>query len=152
MKRYIAALLLLLPASAFAQASQSNWDNLKELAPGQQIKIVLNGAKAYKAEFQSVSDDAIVVRLAPGDQTFERQNILRVSTKGRSHRLRNALIGAGIGGGVVAAGLGACSGYREVVPCGGTGAGIGAGIGGAWGGVIGAVVPTGGWHDVYRAR
>ena len=157
MKRWFAALLLLLPASAFAQASQSNWDNLKELAPGQQIEIVLNDAKGYKAEFQSVSDDAIVVRLKTGDQTLERQTILRISTQGRSHRRRNVLIGlaAGTGAGIIVGvaspelGQGKCP-QGSCIDA-GTASLTGA-AGAAAGAVLGAAIPTGRWHDVYRAR
>ena len=53
-----------------AKSPQANWDNLKGLAPGDDIRIVLNDKKSYKAKFQSVSDEAIVVRLATGEQDF----------------------------------------------------------------------------------
>jgi hypothetical protein len=79
-------LLLLVPGFSIAKSSQDNWDNLKELAPGQRIRIVLNDAKSYTGQFQSVTDAGIVVRLASGDQAFERQSVLRVSTQGKSHR------------------------------------------------------------------
>jgi len=134
-----------------AKSTQANWDNLKGLTPGDDIRIVLNDKKSYRAKFQSVSDEAIVVRLATGDQAFERQSVLRVSTKGASHRTRNALIGAGVGAGVGAAGFGVCD-YREVIPCGGEGAAIGAVLIAPIGAVAGALVPTGRWHDVYRGR
>jgi hypothetical protein len=142
--------LLLVPAFALAQSAKDSWDNLKQLASGQQIQIVLNDAKSYSGQFQSVSDDGIVLRLGKDSQTFKRQSVLRVSTKGASHRARNALIGAGVGAGVGAAGFGACN-YREVIPCGGTGAASGAVILAPVGAVVGVVMPTGGWHDIYRA-
>jgi hypothetical protein len=153
MKRVTETLLvlLLIPGFGWAQTSQNNWDNLKRLAPGDDIRIVLNDKKSYKAKFQSVSDEAIVVRLATGDQAIERQSVLRVSTKGASHRTRNALIGAGVGAGVGAAGFGICD-YREVIPCGGEGAAIGAVFVAPFGAAAGALVPTGRWHDVYRGR
>jgi len=134
-----------------AKSPQANWDNLKGLAPGDAIRIVLNDKKSHKAKFQNVSDEAIVVRLATGDQAFERQSVLRVSTKGASHRARNALIGAGVGAGVGAAGFGVCD-YREVIPCGGEGAAIGAAFIAPIGAAVGALMPTGRWHDVYRGR
>jgi hypothetical protein len=159
MKRLIEAqlLLLLLPRFGLAQAAPNNWDNLKQLAPGQQIRVVLNDAKSYKAGFQSVTDDAIVVRLATGDQTFERQNVLRVSTQGNNHRRRNALIGlaVGMGAGIIVGvaspelGQGKCA-QGSCVDA-GTASLTGA-AGAAVGAVTGAVIPTGGWHDVYRAR
>ena len=133
------------------KSPQANWDNLKGLAPGADIRIVLNDKKSYKAKFLSVSDEAIVVRLATGDQAFERQSVFRVSTKGASHRARNALIGAGVGAGVGAAGFGVCD-YREVIPCGGEGAAIGTVLIAPIGAVAGALVPTGRWHDVYRGQ
>lgn len=159
MRRVIEAMLILLlvPGFNFAQSSQSNWDNLKQLAPGQPIWIVLNDAKSYKAEFQGVSSDAIVVCLATGDQTFEWQSVLRVSTQGRSHRRRNALLGLamGTGAGVIVGvaspelgqgkcSQGSCVDAGQVLALGVAGAAAGA--------VVGAVIPTGGWHDVYRAR
>ena len=148
MKRVIGTLLLLLMVTGFgsAQSSQNNWDNLKQLAPGQQIRIVLNDAKSYEAKFQSVTDDAVVVRLATGEQTFPRQSVLRVSTKHRSHRVRNALIGAGAG---VATALAVDAGCKDCTT--GTWAGDTVGLG-VLGALVGALVPTGRWHDVYRAR
>jgi hypothetical protein len=150
MKRVIETLLLLLmvPGLSLAQSSQNNWDNLKQLAPGQQIRIVLNDAKSYKAKFQSVTDDAIVVRLATGDQTFPRQSVLRVSRKRRPHRGRNALIGVALGvAAALATDAAACPDCTTGTWAGDT---IGLGVLGA---AVGALVPTGvGWHDVYRAR
>ena len=152
MRRVIEALLLLLmvPEFGWGQSSQNNWGNLKRLAPGDEIHIVLNDAKSYRANFQSVSDQAIVVRLATGEQTFTRKNVLRVSTKGQSHRLRNAVLGAAIGVGLgfaVATGTSRndseaqAIGYAVIPPF---MAAAGAGVG--------AFLPSGGWHDVYRAR
>ena len=140
--------------SAEPKSTQANWESLKSLAAGQQIRVVLNDAKSYNGQFQSVSDEGLVVRSGGGDQTFARPSILRVSTKGAPHRGRNALIGAGVGAGVGAAALGVCpqGGYREVIPCGGRGAAIGAALFAPMGAAVGAILPTGGWHDVYRVR
>ena len=115
---------------------------------------MLNDAKSYSGQFQSASDERLVVRSGGGDRTFARPSILRVSTEGASHRARNALIGAGVGAGVGAAAFGVCpqGGYREVIPCGGRGAAIGAVMFAPMGAAVGALMPTGGWHDVYRAR
>jgi hypothetical protein len=154
MKRVIETLLLLLmvPGFGWAEPSQSNWGNLKQVVPGQQIRIVLNDAKSYTGQFQSASDEGLVVSTGGTDQTFERQNVLRVSTKGASHRGRNALIGAGIGGGFGAAVGGASDPKQEVLPGGAVAAAALGVVFGATGAVVGAVIPTGRWHDVYRAR
>src|SRR5271157_4455254 len=79
------------------KSTQANWDNLKGLTPGDDIRIVLNDKKTYRAQFQSVSEESIVVRLGTGDQAFDRQSVLRVSTQGKSHRGRNAMIGLAVG-------------------------------------------------------
>jgi hypothetical protein len=54
-------------------------------------------AKSYRGTLQSVSDDGITIRTVSDEQTFLRANVLRVSIKGKGHRLRNTVIGAGIG-------------------------------------------------------
>ena len=158
MKGVIETLLpvLLVSALSFAESSQSRWNDIKQLAAGQQIRIVLNDAKSYEAKFQSVTDEAVVVRLATGERTFERQNVLRVSTRGKRHRGRNALIGLAFGasaGVIVAAaspelGTGKCA-QGSCVDA-GTISQLGI-VGGAVGAGVGAAIPTGGWRDVYRA-
>ncbi len=139
------------------KSTQANWESLKELANGQQIRVVLNDAKAYTGQLQAVSDEALVIRTGGGDQTFERQSILRVSSPGKSHRGRNALIGLAVGAGAgVAVGVaspelgqgkcaqGSCTNAASAALGGFVGAAVGTGLG--------AVLPTGGWHDVYRAQ
>ncbi len=136
------------------------WDNLKQLRPGQQIKVVLNDAKSFQGKFQSVSDEALVVRLATGEQNFMRQSILRVSSRGQSHRWRNAAIGAAVGAG---AGLGIGAAVDASSKCSPTaswcfnilpngGKEILTPLGGIIGAIVGVVVPSGGWREVYRAR
>jgi hypothetical protein len=147
----------LVPVFAFAQQARDSWDNLKGLATGQQIRVVLNDAKSYSGQFQRVSDEGLVIRTGGGEQAFERRNILRVSSQGKSHRGRNALIGLAVGVGAgVAVGVaspelgqgkcaqGSCINAESAALAGFAGAAIGTGLG--------AVLPTGGWHDVYRAR
>jgi hypothetical protein len=149
-------ILLLVPGLSLAKSAQNNWENLKELAPGQEIRIVLTDAKSYGGEFRGVSDGAITVRVAAGEQTFERKNVLRVSAIGPSHRLRNALIAAGAGVGV---GLGIGAAYaasqRREYPQNhyfeGYGLPLGAVFGGAGAGLA-AGLSKPGWYDVYRER
>ncbi len=132
------------------QADKANWDNLKQLVSGQEIWVVLNDAKSYRGRLQAVSDDAIVVRVAGGEQTFGRQNTLRVSVKRPGHRVRNAALG-GLAGAGVGAALGA-----NTIRFGGEGRAEnvlwGMALFGSIGAGVGAVLPKGGWRDVYRAR
>lgn len=132
-------------------ADKKNWDNLKQLAPHEQIQIVLNDLKAYRGEFQGVSDEAVVVRVATGDRTFARPDILRVSAKSKSRGHRNAWIGAGVGAGlgVVAVAMD-CRNDRP--GCSPEGVALGVPFGAGLGALVGALVPSGGWYAVYRAR
>jgi hypothetical protein len=137
--------------AAESKSTQANWENLKQLAAGQQIRVVLDDAKSYRAQFQRVSDEGLVVHAGGGEQTFERQKILRVSTKGASHRGPNAAIGASIGGaGGALIGANPSTAFSQVSRgrsmLFGMLSGIGVGI------AVGAAMPTGGWHDVYRVR
>jgi hypothetical protein len=96
-------------------ADFTNWNSLQKLAPGDEVRIVLRNRKSYQGEFHGLSDEAIVVRLDKDNRTFARQDVSLVSTKGKSHRLRNTLIGAaagagaGFGFGAAVDGAGNCS-------------------------------------------
>ena len=135
--------------------NQAAWDKLKQLSAGHQVQVVQNGAKSTTGNFRSVTDEAIVVGTASGEQTINRQSVLRVSSKGKGHRMRNALIGFGIGAGAgagIGAGLdGSCTGScNNWFP--NLGVEIFTPVGAIAGGIVGAVLPTGGWHEIYRAR
>jgi hypothetical protein len=141
------------------QAARASWDNLKSLTQGQEIRVVLNDAKSYQGEFRSWSDDGITLRQAAGAQTIARQDILRVSSGAQKHRMRNALIGAAVGAGAGLA-IGAAGDHNSCSTKSGVfgpcfpnlGKEVFTPLGALAGAVVGAVIPTGGWHDVYRAR
>ncbi len=140
--------------AADAQAANPAWDNLKTLSPGQEIRVVLKDAKSYQGDFQSLSDNGITLRQPGGDQTLARQDVLRVSSKGKKHRGRNALIGAAVGAGA-GIGIGEAldrQSQNTIVPLHRWGIAVGAPLGGLLGAGGGALLPTGGWHDLYRAR
>ncbi len=134
--------------AADPRVERSNWDNVKQLLPGEEIRVVLKDLKSHRGLVLTVSEDALVVRTAPGEQTFKREILLRVSSKGQSHRGRNATLGALIGGGAGAAIAASAPKYdrRFWVLI------VGLPLGSMVGAATGAVMPTGGWHEVYRAR
>jgi hypothetical protein len=53
-----------------AKSPQANWENLKQLAPGQQIRVVLNDAKTYTGQLHSVSDESSVIRMGGGEKNW----------------------------------------------------------------------------------
>jgi hypothetical protein len=108
---YVALLLPLLSLAAgrsLRAAEKSDWGNLKQVAPSQTIKVIATDGKSSQGNFQFVSDDALVLRLADGDRSFPRDTVQRVSINRNGHRGKHALLGAGIGA------LLPAGGWREI--------------------------------------
>ena len=151
MKRVSATLLLLLliPGFGLAQSSHDNWDNLKQLRPGQKIEVVDSSMKSLRGPFVSVSEEAITLQVGKSQESIERAKVVRVSVRDTSHRTRNMLLGSGILGGIALAAaavpLGASS--NEGNSCGVCVAVIAAGFGGGAG--LGAIP---GSRRVYRIK
>jgi len=149
------ALALLLAAAGFVFAqSKTDWASLNKLAAGEPIRVSMTDGKSYKGEFQSVSADSLVMVAASTQQSLAHAQVAKVSLKGESHRGRNTLIGLGVGAaGGLAIGAGAdaaCS--RDCFLGNNIGKAIFTPLGAIIGTIVGAVWPTGGWHDVYRAK
>ena len=146
----IFALVALAPLCG--QTGKSNWDNVKQLRTGEQIKIVLNDGKSRSGELESASDEGLVVFLSSSETKFMRAEVRRILVKGQSHRGRNTAIGAGLAAGV---GLGVGAFFdnqlRSWVQT-NRGLAIGPSVGGVVGAAIGAVAPTGRWREVYRVK
>jgi len=139
-------------AGAPSNQHHGNWDKVKQLSVGREVLVVENDAKSFQGKLKSVSDESITIGLTTGDETLAKGSILRVSWRGASHRWRNTGLGAGIGAGG-GAGIAAAAGN----PTGfgwsrGLNAAVGAVIGLVAGAAVGAALPTGGWHEVYRAH
>jgi len=151
MKRVIETLLLLLlvPGFSLAQSSQNNWDNLKQLRPGQKIEVVDSSMKTLKGAFVSFSDEAISLQAGKGEESVERAKVVRVSVRDNSHRVRNMLLGSGILGGIAVAATAVplMAGSNEGNSCPACAAATAAGFGG--GAALGAIP---GSRTVYRAK
>jgi hypothetical protein len=130
------------------QNSKGNWDNLRQLRPGQKIEVVDSSMKTLKGTFVSVSDEAISLQAGKNEQSVERAKVVRVSVRDTSHRTRNMLLGSGILGGIALAATAAplMSSSNEGTSCGWCAAAIGAGFGG--GAALGALP---GYHTISRA-
>jgi len=145
---YAVGLLPVLSLMAAGQAPISNWDSVKTVAPGTEVRVTSGNSKPVRGKLDNVTDNNLVISPGTGPQSFPRPEIRSVSVKKKGHRLRNTLIGMGAG---TAAGLGiggaAASGCKQLL-CGLAVPVYGA-IGFIAGTVTGLVLPTGGWRQVY---
>jgi hypothetical protein len=144
----VVSLISILSLAAAAQAPTSNWDAVKMIAPGTEIRVEAGNSKPVTGKLESVADDSLVIAQKTGTQSVARPEIHGVAVKKKGHRVRNTFIGLGAG---TAAGLGIgaaqASGCNELlcelaVPIYGL-AGLIAGT------VTGLVLPTGGWRQIY---
>lgn len=151
MRKTPLALVLLLLAPAFAQAQQSkdSWENLKQLRTGQKVEVVDTKMKTYSGKFASFTDEAITLQQGNSELTVQRAELVRVSVRDTSHRTRNMLLGAAIGGGIALAAtiVPLAVNSNEGSSCGACVAAIAAGFGG---GTALGMIP--GNRTIYRAQ
>ena len=146
-----------------SKAQLGSWDNLKSLMRGEETLVVTNDVKSHQGKFEFFSDSGITLRQEKGEQTLARKDVFRVSQMvGHDHATRNALIGMAVGA-TAGATIGLKHYYRPRNCTEGPEFSCGypnnlhllewltpvSGLGGA---IVGGFLPTGGWHDVYRAR
>ncbi len=134
------------------QPGKDSWDNLNRLQAGQKIKLVQMDLKSLKGQFLGFTDEMISLRIKKDEVAVPREDVLRVSLRGKGKRGKSALVGAGLG-----AVLGAISGAAvgaDFNEAGETGVSmlvftpIGAGVGAA----VGAAVPfILSYQTIYRA-
>jgi hypothetical protein len=74
-----------------------NWDALRGLKAGDAVKVVDTDGQQHKGTFRAVSADAISLETQKSEMSIERSRVRRVQIRSGSRRLRDALIGAGIG-------------------------------------------------------
>ena len=90
-------LIALLGAGLVPAASASHdWENVTKIKPGTRVEVVA-ADQAAKGEFIACSTESLTIRTGRGEQRFARPEVIRVVSLGRSRRLRNALIGGGVG-------------------------------------------------------
>jgi hypothetical protein len=130
---------------------QASWNNLSNLARGDDVKILANGS-AQRGAFQSLTGDIMVVHMPTGDQTFERQSVTQVLVKRDGHRGRHALIGLLVGttGGLGVGAVADAALHDNWFP--NFGKGLFTPAGAMVGATIGALLPGGGWKKIYEAR
>jgi hypothetical protein len=148
-----AAFLFVFALAAAAQSPVQSWQDVKALTAGTPVRISA-GSHTISGQLQQVTDDSIVVESGKAQQSFRRQDVMRVSVKKAAHRGRNALIGLG-GGAAIGAAVGAashkdCTGFCIFYTSRGQDAAIGAVVFAVIGTAIGALIPTGGWREIYK--
>jgi hypothetical protein len=142
-------------AAAERQATPSEkWARVTQVAPGTEIRVTLVGGRTIRGYLQKATADSVAVNATTSQEMLLRAEITRVQLRHESHRGRNALIGLGIGaGGGLAVGaavdLSRRGGSWDWFP--NAGKEVFTPLGAIIGTVVGAVIPTGGWHEVYRA-
>ena len=154
-------MILLLSVVAVGSAqTPSNWDNVKALAQGTQIRVA-EGTSAHGTSQSSVgtlghiTDNDLVLMQGTGNRSIPRAQIISLSIRKQRHGVRNALIGLGVG---TAAGIAIGAGIGEAQARGcqqflcGLSLPVDAAAGGAIGLVAGTITgifwPTG-WQKVY---
>ncbi len=147
--------ILLAAGVALAQTAHTDWANVKRLAAGEEIRVSMSDGKSFRGQLQSATDESLIMVAASSQQTLARPQITKIATKSASHRVRNTLIGLGLGAGAGLAG-GAVEDHSSCAGRCGFGNNLGkvifTPIGALVGTVVGLAWPTGGWHEVYRSK
>jgi hypothetical protein len=138
-------------ANTAAHAQAADWNPVKALTPGTQVRISAD-SRTLNGTIDRVTDQSLAVTSGSSQQTFDRQHVSVIWVKRGGHRKRNALIGlaAGTGAGL-GIGLAARSRSGQLQIVSNTAVAAAFTVAGALAGtVIGVVIPTGGWHEIYR--
>jgi hypothetical protein len=142
-------LFFLMPCVLHAQSKNDSWDTIRSLRVGEKIEVVEAGMKKHTGTFLMVSDESIQIREGSNEIGVRKENVARVSVLDKSHRLRNALIFAGVGAGA-GAGIGALAAGPHAFLGRGPAAALGGIIGVAVGAGLGAAIPS--HPTLYRAN
>ncbi len=79
------------------EPAEQPWENLKQLKVGDEIQVVQMNVKSLQGTFLGVSEEVISLRVKENEVALPRADVLRVSLREKSKRLRNTLIGLGAG-------------------------------------------------------
>jgi len=136
-----------------ADGREAAWSNLEQLRGGQKIQVVHKNLKSQEGEFLRFSEETISFRVKNDDVSVPRDEVLRITLREGHRRLRGALLGMLVGGGIgLAVGAAQDSKYDCSDPSSDycyhkiTGGVIGLGIGAAAGAAVPPRYPT-----IYRA-
>ncbi len=147
----LGALLILMATTVAAQADLANWNAVKALNTGTQVRVAA-GSRTVRGAIDRTTDDALIVTSGKGQETFNRQEVSVVSERKPGHRQRNALIGLAAGTGVgLGAGIASRSGPNQLhIVSNGAVVAVGVVVGAVVGTIVGVLIPTGGWREIYK--
>jgi hypothetical protein len=74
-----------------------SWDTLRGLKPGESIRVVDDGGHELRGAFAAATADSLTLRSGGGEHAIEKSKIRVVKVRSSSRRLRNLLIGVGVG-------------------------------------------------------
>jgi hypothetical protein len=101
---------LLAGASTALHAQADPWDGVRQLRPGQKIRVTDLEGHVRRGKVVSASQEALVLHQDGSDHTIARDQIAQVRVRKGSRLVRNILIAAGIG---AAAGIALGAAYDE---------------------------------------
>ena len=145
MIRVAIMLIVAVALCAAKDGSGFSWENLSSLRTGDTIRVD-NGKQKVSGQLVAVTAEQITVQARDGETRFARSDVRRVHTRSASHRLRNTLIGLGVGAAVGAVLYGTIGQLfrNEGATTGGF-----LGLPMAAGTAVGAALPARGWKKVY---
>jgi hypothetical protein len=95
MKLFFLALI----CTNFLSAAPKTWDAVGRLRPGTPVEVVTSTG-SETGQVVSSSTENLTIRTNRGEHNFARPDIIRVTSRTKSKRVRNMLIGAGVGLGI----------------------------------------------------
>ena len=110
-------LVATLAVASLAAAESEDWSRLAGLKAGDIVEVRQTGRSTVTGTWRNSSPDGVVLELAGADTTLWKGAITRISLRGETHRVRNAVIGGLVGG------LAGAGGYRFGNGCGETSGG-----------------------------
>jgi hypothetical protein len=156
---FLQPLLLLTLAPALVAQSRANWDSVKQMSAGQPIRVSLTDGRNVTGALLSVTDESLTVAASKSQEALTRTMVAKVSSRGANHRLRNTLIGFGVGagGGLIAGAVTdaeTCHPNQLLGCIGGKNLGkeVFTPLGALIGGLVGALLPSGRWRTVYSLK
>lgn len=126
--------ILALTCASTSLGGQSSWTSLNGLNAGQKLQVIEKNSTIHSGTFLSVSDSAITFREGNGERSVQKPDVRSVKLQNQ-RRLRNVLIGAGVGGGACAVFGAGTAGDRGFIS-----RPAAAAVGGLLGAIVGAPV------------